>query len=234
MITVPGDPKTASLYGEEYQRLFNSGGLTGWGYRKTHVDIERHPSARSARQILEIGAGAGEHLQYVQSEFERYVMVDLRSAPDNLSGPSGREISWLQADAADDIFAPDSFDRVISMCVLHHVSDVSLVLANISGWLRPGGTFSLFLPSDPGFLNRMNRRLVVNRRAKRVGVSDYPLIWSREHRNHYWSIRTQILDVFSNFTFQVRYWPFRVPAADLSLYSVWHISKPQPEQRTTF
>lgn len=217
---------TADVYGDDYARLFNSGGLTGWGYRKTHRDVERHLSAQTAQRILEIGAGAGEHLDFVKSDYERYVMVDLRTRPSSLRPEHNQRISWLQADASEHLFAADSFDRVVSMCVLHHVTELTPILTNIGVWLKPGGTFSLFLPSDPGILNRVNRRLVVNRRAKRLGINEYPLVWAREHRNHVWSIKTQLLSAFEGFDFKVRYWPFRIPAADLSLYSIWHISKP--------
>ena len=226
MIQCPGRPDTDSIYGQDYERLFNSGGLTGWGYRKTHRDVENYTGARHVPEILEIGAGAGEHLSFVRVSFDRYVMVDLRPSPVTLPFGPDQRLEWLQADASEMLFEENSFDRVVSMCVLHHVTDLDAILGNIRFWLRPGGTFSLFLPTDPGILNGLNRRVVVNRRARRLGITDYLLCWAREHRNHYWSIEKQLRSVFEGYDLKVHYWPFHVPIPDLNLYSIWHISKP--------
>ena len=121
-----------------------------------------------------------------------------------------------------------SFDRVIATCVLHHVDDVAAVLRNVRKWLAPGGRFSLFLPSDPGFLNRINRKLFVTPRARRVGFDHYPVVNAREHHNHYWSIRTELQHQFADCHVVRRYYPFGIPAADCSLFSIWQITIPGP------
>jgi phosphatidylethanolamine/phosphatidyl-N-methylethanolamine N-methyltransferase len=214
------------FYRDCYGDVFNSSGLVGWSYRQTHRAVEaRHPDSRGL-SILEIGAGTGEHLAFVDPRFDRYVMVDLSPAPANPAWAGDDRVSWVQGDVCRPILDDAAYDRVISMCVLHHVDDPGAVLANVRRWLRPGGTFTLFLPSDPGLLNRLNRRLLVTPRARRLGFDHYEVVNAREHHNHYWGLKHELEFRFRDWQVRRRYKPFGIPAAGLSLYSVWEVTRP--------
>lgn len=223
----PDDPEdlSAVFYRDYYSRVFNEGGFVGWSYRKTHREVERGHN-RPNLDILEIGAGKGEHLPFVEPTYASYTMLDLFPAPIEPPWAGDRRVTWHQGDACGVSLTDRSFDRVISMCVLHHLRDPAAALRNVRNWLRPGGVFTAFLPSDPGLLNRLNRQLFVAPRSRRLGFGDYEVFNAREHHNHYWGLRHEIAYAFRGFDIQRRYWPFRIPAADVSVFSIWNITKP--------
>lgn len=214
------------FYRDYYSQVFSGSGIVGRGYRLTHELVEKGFADSPGNSILEVGAGQGEHLAYVSPRFSSYTMVDLLEPPDELVPRLGGPLRWITGDVASCDFPSQAFDRIISMCVLHHLEDVSASLERIRWWMAPGATFSVFLPSDPGFLNRMNRRLFVAPRSRRFGFAHYELVNAREHRNHYWGLRTELEYQFRDCRIKTRYWPFGVPIADASLFSVWQITSP--------
>lgn len=216
----------ARFYRDYYSQVFSGSGIVGRGYRRTHELVEKGFAESPGDCILEIGAGQAEHLNYVSPNFSTYTMVDLLEPPEDLLPRLNGRLRWIASDITDCEFPPASFDRIISMCVLHHLQDLTGSLERIRTWMAPGGTFSLFLPSDPGMLNRINRRLFVSRRSRRLGFGQYELVNSREHRNHYWSIRTELRFQFRDCRIKTRYWPIGVPLADASLFSIWQIQSP--------
>ena len=214
------------FYDHYYERVFNSGGLVGWSYKSTHRQMEQGVQVPDGASILEVGAGTGEHLPYVVPNFGRYVMVDLSPEPADPSWQDDARISWVVGDICSDLQFEEGFDRVISMCVFHHLAEPEAAMANIKRWLKPGGVFTLFLPSDPGMLNRVNRRLFVMPKARRLGFDDYELMAAQEHRNHYWSLNTLLLEQFEGYRIRRRFKPFGIPSGNLSSHSIWHITKP--------
>ncbi|MDP2014974.1 MAG: class I SAM-dependent methyltransferase [Actinomycetota bacterium] len=214
------------FYRDYYKQVFNTEGFVGWSYRKTHRAVESGHPGRPGMQILEIGAGTGEHLSFVDPSFARYVMADLFPEPADVPWQGDSRIEWLVGDVCSPILEGQEFDRVVSMCVLHHLNDPSAAMDNIKRWLKPGGTFTVFLPSDPGLLNRVNRAMFVTPRARKLGFDDYEVVNAREHHNHYWGLRREMLFQFQGYRIKRRYFPFGLPFADASVYSVWNITKP--------
>jgi len=215
------------FYEHYYERVFNSGGLVGWSYKSTHRQMEQRIHLPAGASILEVGAGTGEHLPYVAPDFGRYVMVDLSGPPANPAWAGDERVSWVTGDISSELGFGEEFDRVISMCVFHHLAEPEAAMSNIKRWLKPGGVFTLFLPSDPGILNRMNRRLFVEPKARKLGFEDYRLMAAQEHRNHYWSLNSLLLEEFAGYRIQRRYKPFGIPSGNLSSHSIWHITKPE-------
>lgn len=215
------------FYRDFYAKVFNDKGFVGWSYRKTHKAVEALFKSNRGLSILEIGAGSGEHFEFVSPDFASYTMVDLSPEPRLPSWRGDGRVRWITGDVSKEILRGEHFDRVISMCVLHHLDDPTAAFRNIRDWLKPGGTFSLFLPSDPGFLNRMNRNLFVAPRSRKLGFAEYLVFNAREHRNHYWGLKEELEYEFRGFTIKRRYWPLGVAVADLSVFSVWTITKPK-------
>lgn len=212
------------FYRNYYQDVFCSGGVVGKSYDHTHKMLERKFRTNRNLAILEFGAGTGEHLSFVKPDFESYTMLDLRPAPEGPEWQGDDRVTWLQQDIG---FLPNEgvkYDRILCTCVMHHLDNPAAALASIRGSLKPGGTFSLFLPSDPGVLVRINRRLFVERRARKLGFEAYGIVNAYEHRNHYWSLKTLIESTFCDFEIRKVYFPFFIPAGNLSTFSIWHIS----------
>jgi len=226
------DDLVSCFYRDYYQDVFNSDGLVGWSYRQTHRAVEARHQDSTGLSILEIGAGTGEHLPFVDPRFDRYVMVDLSPQPAEPTWERDPRVTWVQGDVCRPLLDDQHFDRVIAMCVLHHVDDPVGTFANVRSWLKPGGTFTVFLPSDPGLLNRLNRRLLVTPRARRLGFDSYEVFNAREHHNHFWGLREEMNYAFGDCTIRRRFRPFGIPVASLSMFSVWDITVPTYHQGT--
>ena len=216
------------FYENYYTSIYNSSGLAKWAYNETHCGLERFDSTSftSSSKILEIGAGKGEHYPFVSHEYGEYLMVDLFDEPAFYPGQRDPRVTWLQSDFAELELDSRSVDRVISTCVFHHLNKPFEALYNIRRILKPGGLFSLFLPSDPGMLTRLNRELIVKPRAKRLGFEKYDLMASLEHQNHYWGLKTMVSEVFNDCPISQKYFPFGINSGNLSLYSIWQIRTP--------
>jgi SAM-dependent methyltransferase len=222
-INNPEEPVN-DFYENFYDRTFNGDGINGWAYRKTHKDLEAYFSSDNSRRILEIGAGKAQHIQYVRQSFSEYVMVDLNQAPHKFEDS---RISWIQGNIENLEFAPNSFDRVISMCVFHHLDNPAKVMRLINTWLKPGGIFSLFLPMDPSFANRVNRKLLVSPRTRKLGFKNYEIVNALEHRNHYWGLRTLLMSSFANYGKKILYKPLGLRIPGMNLYTIWQLRKPE-------
>ena len=218
------------FYENYYSSVFSKRGMSSKFNALTHKALEfriqKYRATRGAEfeySVLEVGAGKGEHFSYVKKPFSDYVMLDILPQPKDLSSFEGA--TWIQADICDPKLDLGKFDRIISMCVFHHLSEPALAMENVKKSLKTGGVFSLFLPSDPGVLNRIVRKLFVTPNTKRLGFEYYELVNAREHRNHYWGLRKELEYQFQDFKISKRYYPFGIQAGNLSLFSIWHIKK---------
>src|SRR4029077_14943774 len=103
--------------GGAFQRMFHGALEQPWG-----GDHEFH-------EVLELGATSGEHLEFVRHRFSRYIMVDIRDsvcARDTAAKASRPDatVEFILADAQDlSEIADASIDRLISMCLLHHLDN---------------------------------------------------------------------------------------------------------------
>lgn len=215
------------FYRDYYAKVFGGGGITGWAYRKTHKFLEAPFSSNKDLRILEVGAGQGEHLPFVAADYEEYLMLDLVHPPENPSWRADSRISWQVGDIGDeDVLPGQIFDRVIMTCVLHHVESPRRALLNIERLVTPGGTFSMYLPTDPGLMSRLVRAALIIPKAKRMGFFDYALVNAREHRNHFWGLRLEVREVFRGWRARTIYWPSRIRAAGANSFSIWQLQKP--------
>lgn len=210
------------FYENYYHLIFgNNRGVSNWSYRFTHKALEKSIKGNFA-SVLEIGAGSGEHLSYVKHQFDSYIMVDKKHS--SITFDDSR-VRWLFQDINECNFNHETFNRILMMCVLHHLEDPYQSLQQIKSWLKPGGIFTFFLPSDPGIMNRINRKLFVAPLARRLGYDYYELFNALEHRNHYWALVSYIDSVFEGCEISKRYYPFGIANANMSLFSIWTIRK---------
>lgn len=170
--------------------------------------------------------GEGEHLSFVRHEFSNYLSIDLKLPANNLFIADTR-VKFVAGDIKELDFKEESFDRIILTCVLHHFDEPLLILEKVKKWLKPGGLLSIFLPSDPGILNRTVRRFFVVPRARKLGFDDYELFAALQHKNHYWGIRSILSHVFRDCKTKKWYFPFGLQLGNLSLFSIWRIWKPE-------
>ena len=215
------------FYRSYYDKVFGGSGFASWAKSKSHEYLEGPFPSNRDMSLLELGAGKGEHFRYVTNDFDEYVMVDLFEKPTEAEWEGDSRVSWHVGDICDvGLFSGRHFDRVIMTCVLHHLESPLRGLLNIERLVAPGGTFSLYLPTDPGLLSRLARAAFITPKAEANGFKDYELVNAREHRNHYWGLRTEIENVFKSWTFRTLFWPTSIPVADINAFSILQIRKP--------
>jgi len=221
------DPKNiwTTEYSEKYEAVNYDSGLSGWVMRASHSLIER-PYGSEARfnRVLEVGAGSGVHLKYVRHSFSEYWLTDFsqQMLDQAIARANDPRVASSVEDATRLSFQDSFFDRVIACHVLEHLYQPHLVLREWSRVLKPGGTLSIVLPSDPGLAWRLGRHLGPRRRAEKNGLA-YDYIMAREHVNPI----TNLVN-FIQYYFDDRkeyWWPLKAPICDINLIYAVNIIK---------
>jgi ubiquinone/menaquinone biosynthesis C-methylase UbiE len=204
---------------EKYQKYYKEihyRGNTGKATNFYHRALEKDAKKRFFSNVLEVGAGTGEHLEFVLHDFKNYFLTDL-----NLPNPSIKQeelISklknhnrnlYLEIQNVEKLTYEDSsFDRVISTCLLHHVQSPVKALQEMRRVTGNNGIISIYLPSDPGFLYRLTQFLVSTRSLKKYfTLSEIKYLRANEHRNHVASISGLISGVFADDKIKINSFP---------------------------
>lgn len=211
-----------------YHEVINKG-LVGKQMAFFHKLIERPYKKSHFRKILEIGAGIGEHLPYVRASWNEYVMTDIRIDRLLESVSESADIKVKQADATQLPFDNNEFDRVLTTCVLPHVSDPVRALSEVHRVIRPGGSISIYIPCEPGLLLRVARRLSTSLKFRKLGVADPYFEHFREHVHYYSALNHYILREFRTSTVRARYWPFPFLTWNFNLVKIYQISIPSEQ-----
>ena len=174
--------------------------------------------------VLEVGSGDGEHLKFVTHEFERYFLLEPYPGKNHSNFvKSNQKLKSLKAFAENIPLKNSSVDRIISTCVLSHVSDVNKVLLELRRVAKPGAILDLYLPMDPGMLYRYIRHLTSHRKtARNMGNSmlSVKYLWANEHKNHFLGIKSSIRYIFQNDQIKFSRYPFPWFSWNFNLFSV--------------
>ncbi len=182
-------------------------------------------------EFLKLGGGSGEHLPYVSYEPKiSYTLLDLRKATtnkhsNNISSALLKKVSYLTGDAQNIPFADSYFDRVLSTCLLHHVDDVLTVLQEVRRVTSKGGEIAFLMPTDPGILNRLIKRVVSYPKLSKISPIKPELYYALDHKNHVASILEQVKYVFQSDIVEFHYRPFYFKSWNLNLLVVAAITR---------
>jgi phosphatidylethanolamine/phosphatidyl-N-methylethanolamine N-methyltransferase len=209
-------------YEKHYESVVNSG-LVGKVASFYHYLIEKDFVDIKFKSILELGAGKGQHLHFVNCDYEEYIQTDIR-LPQPISSNLASNVIWKLADAQDlSDFDDDGFERTIATCLIAHLPNPEKA---IKEWRRvtskTSGVLSIYVPCEPSYLLRLAQMLSTRRKAMRLGI-DYSSMHYREHRNHYFFLRALILDVFKHDEIKVIGFPSRFLPFDFKLYEIYQI-----------
>jgi 2-polyprenyl-3-methyl-5-hydroxy-6-metoxy-1,4-benzoquinol methylase len=131
-------------------------------YQKTQLDSEelreseRHFLAKTAMRpedlkgklVLDVGCGMGRFAEVATRWGARVVGVDLSAAAEVAAkNLADREFTAFQSDAFALPFAPESFDVIYSIGVLHHTPDCEAAVKGLNKYLKPGGLLVVWLYS---------------------------------------------------------------------------------------
>lgn len=208
------------------------GSFTGLYHRLIELTSDKHLGG----DILEIGAGEGEHLKYVRPNFSKYILSDI-SIRQSLDldakiasyAALGIEVLQIEADAANLPFADDTFDRVISTCVLLHLKDPQAALKEMRRVVKPGGLISIYLPCDPGIVYRWLRHFgshLKQARKSKSSLSAVKHLWALEHRNHFLSISIMTKECFGRENIKTFRYPIQWFSWNLNLFVILQIRIP--------
>lgn len=131
-------------------------------YQKTQLDhdelreSERHFLAKTAlrpedlkgKLVLDVGCGMGRFAEVATRWGARVVGVDLSAAAEVAAkNLAERDFTAFQADVFALPFAPESFDVIYSIGVLHHTPDCEAAVKALDKYLKPGGLLVVWLYS---------------------------------------------------------------------------------------
>jgi ubiquinone/menaquinone biosynthesis C-methylase UbiE len=212
------------------ERLYR--GFSGLLYVRIHPQLENSPWRKTESrdlpfEILEIGAGSGEHFRHVKQNFSRYYMLDVsdfgyqKVKLITLTNPSCK---FVLGSAESLPFQKESIDHIVATCVLAHLERPEMALRELRRVLKTKGTASVFVSADPSLFLRMMRKLFVSRKMSDLPIS-YELYNRIAHINPVHQLLHLIKKVFKEDEIKVIYYPFRLPIWNLSTHVIVHLRK---------
>lgn len=123
------------------------------------------------KTVLDAGCGMGRHLYYSAHHAETAIGVDFSCAVDSAYGNTRHlpAAHVVQADLRQLPFAPQSFDFVYCLGVLHHLPSPDDGLRSLLGQLQPGGDLRIYvywsLDQAPFWKRQMLRAVTAARRV---------------------------------------------------------------------
>ena len=106
------------------------------------------PEDLNGKVVLDVGCGMGRFAEVATRWGARVVGIDLSAAAEVAAkNLHDRQFVAFQADVFALPFAPESFDLIYSMGVLHHTPDCEKAFKALPQYLKPGGTIAIWLYS---------------------------------------------------------------------------------------
>jgi hypothetical protein len=181
-----------------------------------HREVARQPAAA----ILEIGAGNLNHVPY-HSAAQAYDAVEpFRELWED--SPHRQGVRTIFHDIAE-IPAHLTYDQVLSIAVLEHLTDLPFVMARSALLLRQGGSMRAGFPSEGGFLWGLAWRSTTGVAYRLRRGLDYGAIMRHEHVNS----APEILELMGYFFARIDVTRFPLPWHQLSFYTVASASAPR-------
>ena len=131
-------------------------------YQKTQLDHDEvreadhhfriktglRPEGVKGKLVLDVGCGMGRFAEVATRWGARVVGIDLSLAAEVAAkNLLDREFVAFQADVFALPFAPESFDIIYSVGVLHHTPDCEAAVKALDKYLKPGGVLAVWLYS---------------------------------------------------------------------------------------
>jgi SAM-dependent methyltransferase/uncharacterized protein YbaR (Trm112 family) len=141
--------KTARSFGFEWTRfpeMYAEWEKTFRGYMQPHP-----PEFFRGKKVLDAGCGTGRFAYYAAKYGAEVWAIDLGQAVmvarKNTEGIG--DVTVVQADLYRPPFAPESFDFIYSIGVLHHLPDPEAAFQNLLRYLKPDGDIQIYLYWSP-------------------------------------------------------------------------------------
>jgi SAM-dependent methyltransferase/uncharacterized protein YbaR (Trm112 family) len=141
--------QTALSFGFEWTRfpeMYDEWGRSFLEYMQPHL-----PEFFRGKKILDAGCGNGRFAHYAAKYGAEVWAMDLGPAVEvaKQNTESAGKAQVIQADLHRPPFAPESFDFVYSIGVLHHLPAPEAAFQNLLRYLKPGGEIQIYLYWKP-------------------------------------------------------------------------------------
>ena len=201
-------------YSEIYHWHLFGKSVQGKGIAYFEKSIEKYWDNSMPDSVLELGGGSGEHFQYISYvPSTRYDLIDLMPPftdefLNKISPELKAKLNLVIGNAQELPYGDELFDRVFSTCLLHHVDDVLAVLMETRRVSRRNAEILFALPTDPGLLNRLIKKIYSFPRIRKHSRFKPELIYALEHKNHVNGILELIRMVYEQDKINIKYRPF--------------------------
>jgi len=139
----PDSLRTQRAFGDEWQRF------------PELLDVHRRifdwyfegpePVRWKGLRVLDAGCGMGRWLHFAKQAGAEIVGMDVSAAIDVAAARDGEGADFVQADLRHPPFAPESFDLVYSLGVVHHLEEPIVGVRALAKLVRPGGELRLYV-----------------------------------------------------------------------------------------
>jgi SAM-dependent methyltransferase len=208
---------------EFYENSFDGLYATGFtGFLKGIVHKLMESPFRNSRdeKILEVGAGSGIHLKYVNKMFNEYYMTDIVIDQDFKFQDSQRKLVIMEQDAQNLDFENDNFDRVIATCLIAHLDDPIRALGEWRRVTKNKGDITIYVPCEPGILLRLFRFVFILPKSLLRGVSEFNSSIVLEHRNSYLLVKHSMKKEFEGDEVKLRRYPFPFLSWNFNIFAI--------------
>ncbi len=189
--------------------------------------MHRRVAARRGGDVLEIGAGTLNHLRFEQG----VSAYDAIEPEDRLYRGSGEreKIRDVYTDISE-VPRDRRYDRIISIAVLEHLTDLPVCFARSALLLNEGGLFQAGIPSEGGLLWALAWRLTTGLAFRlRTGL-DYGERMRHEHVN----TAGEVIALARFFFERVAIRRFPLPLFHLSFYHYLEAEDPRRERASEY
>ena len=141
--------KTALSFGYEWQRFPEM--YAEWEKQFLNYMQPHMPDFFKGKRVLDAGCGNGRFAYYAAKYAREVWAIDLGPAVEvaRKNTASLGNVHVVQADLHTPPFAPESFDFIYSLGVLHHLPDPETAFRNLLRYLKPGGDIQIYLYWQP-------------------------------------------------------------------------------------
>jgi SAM-dependent methyltransferase len=150
----------AGSFGFQWQVFARTQLDTGQSHQ-SEVDFQRRTgfclNDLTGKLVLDVGCGMGRFAEVATRWGAHVVGVDLSLAAEVAArNLADRSATFFQADVFNLPFAPESFDYIYSIGVLHHTPDCERAFKVLPALLKPGGKIAIWLYSGYNRWYRMS------------------------------------------------------------------------------
>ncbi len=154
---------------------------------------------KNFNNVLEIGAGDGEHLYYEKlnkKKLKNYFALDIRKNMLSRLNKKFAEVNSIEGDCQKKTgFKSNFFDRVIAIHVLEHLPNLPKALFEINRIIKKNGIFQVIIPCEGSLAYSLARKISAERVFKKRYNMSYDWFIEREHLN----IPSEIFNEFKRF-----------------------------------